>query len=156
IGELEYATDLFDAATIQRWAGYLQRLLQALATTEDCAVAQLPWLPEQELAQLQAWSLPDAAWSWPASTLPALFEAQVRRTPQAEALRFEGRSLSYVALNRAANRVAHRLLALGVKPDDRVAIRAERGLELLVGLLGILKSGAGYVPIDPAYPQARQ
>ncbi|MBB3799772.1 amino acid adenylation domain-containing protein, partial [Xanthomonas arboricola] len=155
-GELEYATDLFDAATIQRWAGYLQRLLQALATTEDCAVAQLPWLPEQELAQLQAWSLPDAAWSWPALTLPALFEAQVRRTPQAEALRFEGRSLSYAGLNRAANRVAHRLLALGVKPDDRVAIRAERGLELLIGLLGILKSGAGYVPIDPAYPQARQ
>ncbi|AWV08515.1 non-ribosomal peptide synthase/polyketide synthase [Marilutibacter maris] len=156
VGELEYATDLFDASTVQRWAGYLPRLLQAMVAMEDRAVARLPWLPEQELAQLRAWSMPEDTAAWPAATLPALFEAQVRRTPEAEALRFEGRSLSYDALNRAANRVAHRLLALGVKPDDRVAIRAERGLELLVGLLGILKSGAGYVPIDPGYPRARQ
>ncbi|QWP75372.1 amino acid adenylation domain-containing protein [Lysobacter sp. K5869] len=155
-GALEFASDLFDAATVQRWAGHLQRLLAAMAADPRTEVARLPWLSEAEAAQLRDWSEPAPCSPVPAETVPALFEAQVRRTPHAPALSFEGRSLSYDQLNRAANRVAHRLLALGVRPDDRVALRAERGLPLLIGLLGILKSGAAYVPIDPAYPVSRQ
>ncbi|RUQ46958.1 amino acid adenylation domain-containing protein, partial [Corynebacterium pseudodiphtheriticum] len=82
-------------------------------------------------------------------------EARAAAEPDATAVLFEDRRLSYGDLNRRANQVAHRLLSLGVRPDDRVAICVERGLDMIVGLLGILKAGAGYVPIDPAYPQER-
>ncbi|MGC5700440.1 amino acid adenylation domain-containing protein [Pseudomonas sp. NFXW11] len=82
-------------------------------------------------------------------------EAQARVQPEAPALIFEGQRLSYGQLNQRANQLAHRLLALGVRPDQRVAICVERGLEMIIGLLGILKAGAAYVPIDPAYPRER-
>ncbi|MDX8000869.1 non-ribosomal peptide synthetase, partial [Xenorhabdus sp. Reich] len=87
--------------------------------------------------------------------LHELFEQQVVRTPDATAVVFEECTLSYGELNRRANRLAHHLLALGIRPDDRVAICVERSLEMMVGLLGILKAGAGYVPLDPAYPAER-
>ncbi|PRA33141.1 non-ribosomal peptide synthetase [Pseudomonas poae] len=82
-------------------------------------------------------------------------ETHAAAQPEAIALRFDNQRLSYRQLNERANQVAHRLLALGVRPDDRVAICVERGPEMIIGLLGILKAGAGYVPIDPAYPQER-
>ena len=82
-------------------------------------------------------------------------EAQARVQPEAPALLFGELRLSYGELNRRANQVAHRLLALGVRPDQRVAICVERGVEMIVGLLGILKAGGAYVPIDPAYPRER-
>ncbi|WP_145758321.1 MULTISPECIES: non-ribosomal peptide synthetase, partial [unclassified Burkholderia] len=88
-------------------------------------------------------------------TIHGLFESQVVRTPDAVALVYEGSQLSYRELNARANRLAHRLRKLGVGPDDRVAICAERSIEMVVGLLGILKSGAGYVPLDPTLPSAR-
>ncbi|WP_454259346.1 AMP-binding protein [Pseudoxanthomonas mexicana] len=80
---------------------------------------------------------------------------QVARTPDAVAVVYEGEQVSYAELNRRANRVAHRLRTLGVKADDRVAICAERSVEMVVGLLGILKSGGAYVPLDPSYPAER-
>ncbi|NHB98849.1 non-ribosomal peptide synthetase, partial [Photorhabdus stackebrandtii] len=83
------------------------------------------------------------------------FEQQVKLAPDATAVVFEGQSLSYGELNRRANRLAHHLLALGVQPDDRVAICVERSLEMVVGLLGVLKAGAAYLPLDPAYPAER-
>ncbi|MFD1299935.1 AMP-binding protein, partial [Lysobacter gummosus] len=83
------------------------------------------------------------------------FEAQVARTPDAPAVSYEQDTLSYAELDRRANQVAHRLIELGVKPDDRVAICVERSLDMVVGLLGILKAGGGYVPLDPAYPADR-
>ncbi|WP_240334933.1 AMP-binding protein, partial [Pseudomonas syringae] len=83
------------------------------------------------------------------------FEARAAERPDAVALMFEAQTLSYGQLNARANQVAHRLLALGVRPDDRVAICVERGPAMIIGLLGILKSGAGYVPLDPAYPLER-
>ncbi|MEJ1229338.1 AMP-binding protein, partial [Pseudomonas sp. CCNWLW56] len=82
-------------------------------------------------------------------------EACAAARPDALAVRFEDRSLTYGELNARANQVAHHLLSLGIRPDDRVAICVERGLDMIVGLLGILKSGAGYVPLDPAYPAER-
>src|SRR6478672_1536236 len=84
-----------------------------------------------------------------------LFEDQVKKTPKATAVVFGDAALSYEELNRRANRLAHYLRELGVKPEDRVAICVERGLEMVVGLLGILKAGGAYVPLDPEYPAER-
>src|SRR5271157_5342415 len=84
-----------------------------------------------------------------------LFEAQAARTPEAVALIAGERQLSYGELNAQANRVAHELRSLGVKPDERVGICAERSAEMVIGLLGILKAGGAYVPLDPIYPSAR-
>ncbi|MBD2794423.1 AMP-binding protein, partial [Xenorhabdus szentirmaii] len=84
-----------------------------------------------------------------------LFEQQAERTPDTIAVVFEEHSLSYKELNHRANCLAHHLIALGVKPDDRIAICAERSPEMVVGLLGILKAGAAYLPLDPAYPAER-
>ncbi|MCY9850829.1 AMP-binding protein, partial [Pectobacterium jejuense] len=81
-----------------------------------------------------------------------LFEDQAARSPEAIAVLFEDQHLSYETLNRRANQLAHHLLSLGVKPDDRVAICVERSLDMVIGLLGILKAGAAYVPLDPGYP----
>ncbi|WP_247263511.1 MULTISPECIES: AMP-binding protein, partial [Pseudomonas] len=91
----------------------------------------------------------------PAEPIHALFETQVRANPEAVALVCEDRQLSYRQLNRRANHLARQLLALGVRPDERVAICAERSLDMIVGLLGVLKAGAAYVPIDPAHPADR-
>ena len=84
-----------------------------------------------------------------------LFEEQVRRSPEATAVVFEEEELSYGELNARANRLAHYLRELGVKPDERVAIWVERSFEMIVGLLAILKAGGGYVPLDPSYPEER-
>ncbi|KEZ73617.1 hypothetical protein C5I_0112120, partial [Pseudomonas syringae pv. syringae FF5] len=91
----------------------------------------------------------------PVVPIHTLFEDQVRRNPDAVALVYEDRQLSYRQLNRRANHIARQLLQLGVQPDERVAICAERSLDMIVGLLGVLKSGAAYVPIDPAHPTDR-
>jgi amino acid adenylation domain-containing protein len=88
-------------------------------------------------------------------TLVELFAAQVARTPDAPAVSYDGRTLSYAQLDARANQVAHRLIGLGVKPDERVAICVERGVDMIIGVVGILKSGAGYVPLDPSYPLDR-
>src|SRR4051812_7415684 len=83
------------------------------------------------------------------------FEARARLSPTAPALTFEGESLSYDELNRRANRLAHYLRSLGVQPDQLVGLRIERGFEMVIGLIGILKAGAAYLPLDPAYPPER-
>ncbi|MDO3509954.1 non-ribosomal peptide synthetase, partial [Ralstonia pseudosolanacearum] len=118
-------------------------------------VNRIALLDEGERAQLlDSWN--ETAAPYPqASTIHGLFEAQVRRTPEAIAVEHEGRQVSYAELNARANRVAHALIGLGVGPDARVGLCAERSVELVVGLLGILKAGGGYVPLDPSYPQDR-
>ncbi|MCF5710812.1 AMP-binding protein, partial [Pseudomonas syringae] len=88
-------------------------------------------------------------------TIHQLFEEKVRAQPDAIAVTFESQRLSYAELNRQANRLAHHLIGLGIGPDDRVAICVERGPGMIVGLLASLKAGAGYVPLDPAYPAER-
>ncbi len=108
-----------------------------------------------EALQLQAWNANDGQHYEHDRTIHGLFEAQAAEQPDAVAVVHEDQALTYGELNARANQVAHRLLALGVRPDDRVAICVERGLDMIVGLLGILKSGAGYVPLDPAYPPER-
>nr|WP_282601189.1 non-ribosomal peptide synthetase [Ralstonia pseudosolanacearum] len=154
-GSLDYATALFDRATIERYLGYLHRLLKAMAADDSQEVNRIALLDEDERAQLlKSWNETKAPYPQ-ASTIHGLFEAQVRRTPEAIAVEHEGQQVSYAELNARANRVAHALRRLGVGPDARVGLCAERSVELVIGLLGILKAGGGYVPLDPSYPQDR-
>ncbi len=155
VGGLEYATALFERETIQRYLGYFRKLLEAMVADENEAVDRLDLLPEAEREQvLYKWN--DTAVEYPKEKcIHELFEEQVRKTPEAVAVVYEDESLSYGELNRRANQLAHYLRELGVKPDTRVAICVERGFEMVVGLLGVLKAGAAYVPLDPAYPVDR-
>ncbi|QQZ39834.1 amino acid adenylation domain-containing protein [Pseudomonas sp. SK3(2021)] len=141
-----------------RLGGYLQTALESLVAalehSPDAPLQDLNILPAAERRQLLFGLNPIRQFA-DSALIHQQVEAQAAAQPDATALIHEGRQLSYGELNRRANQLAHRLLALGVRPDDRVAICVERGLEMIVGLLGILKAGAGYVPIDPAYPQER-
>ena len=131
----------------------LHGLLDALEHAPDTPVQQLPVLTPYERRRLLA-NAPQTPHDM-AQPLHGLFEAQVRRTPTAIALVAEEGELSYRQLDEQANRLAHHLIGLGVKPDDRVAICVERGLSMVVGLLAILKAGGAYVPVDPGYPAER-
>ncbi|WP_152974269.1 condensation domain-containing protein, partial [Pseudomonas asplenii] len=143
----------------QRLCGYLHSaldgLVQALEQAPESAVQAISILPASEREQLlEHWN--QAGKTYAADALiHQQFEARAAERPEAVALVHQDESLSYGELNARANQVAHRLLALGVRPDDRVAICVERGPAMIIGLLGILKSGAGYVPLDPAYPRER-
>jgi amino acid adenylation domain-containing protein len=151
---IEYATDLFDAATVERMAGHWQVLLEGIVADPHRSISQLPLLTEAERQQFLQWDA--TATEYPRDRcLHELFEAQVQRTPQAVAVLFEDERLTYAELNARANRLAHHLRTLGVGPEVLVAIAMERSLELLVGLLGILKAGGAYVPLDPTYPPER-
>ncbi|RMM38670.1 Amino acid adenylation, partial [Pseudomonas syringae pv. aptata] len=133
----------------------LENLVQALEQTPDAALGALNILPAIERQQLlESWNTPHALQA-DDTLIHRTFEAWVVAQPNAVALHYEDRTLTYAELNTRANQVAHYLLGLGVQPDDRVAICVERSLEMIVGLLGVLKAGAGYVPIDPAYPSER-
>ncbi|MDX7998162.1 amino acid adenylation domain-containing protein [Xenorhabdus sp. Reich] len=154
-GDLEYATDLFDSATVERMVGYLTNVLSAMVDDERQSISTLPMLPGSEQHQLLV-DFNTTQVDFPQDALiHQLFEAQSARRPDAIAIIFEEQTLSYGELNRRANRLAHYLIAQGVRPDDRVAICLERSLEAVVGLLGILKAGGAYVPLDPAYPAER-
>ncbi|CAM3407795.1 non-ribosomal peptide synthetase [Xenorhabdus nematophila] len=154
-GDLEYAADLFDSATVERMIGYLIHVLTAMVADEKQPVATLPMLYDSERQQLLV-EFNATQTDFPQDALiHQLFEAQAERNPDAIAIAFEEQTLSYGELNRRANRLAHYLIAQGVRPDSRVAICLERSPETIVGLLGILKAGGAYVPLDPAYPTER-
>jgi amino acid adenylation domain-containing protein/non-ribosomal peptide synthase protein (TIGR01720 family) len=152
---LKYATDLFDASTIERLVGHWQNLLAAIVADPQQRVAELPMLSDDENRQsLRTWNA--TATDYPGDwAVHRLFEAHVDRTPDATALIFEALQLSYSQLNALANQWAHRLIEAGVGPDVVVGLAAERSLEMVIGLLAILKAGGAYVPIDPEYPQER-
>ncbi len=154
-GTLGYATALFDRATIERQCGYLLALLRAMLADAEQPVSELDILPPDERSYLLE-ELNRTEADYPSDLcVHALFEAQVRRAPDAVALVFEEQSISYGALNADANRLAHHLIGLGVRPDQPVAICVERSPAMVVGLLAILKAGGAYVPLDPAYPGER-
>ncbi|MGY2377744.1 amino acid adenylation domain-containing protein [Pseudomonas sp. SDO524_S393] len=143
----------------QRICGYLQVTLQglvdALEQAPNLAVNRLPVLEAQEREQLlSGFNATEVAYDLD-QTLHGMFEAQVARTPDAIAVKAGDLALTYAELNARANQLAHHLLALGVQADSRVAICVERGLDMVVGLYAILKAGAAYVPLDPAYPLER-
>ncbi|MEV6827024.1 non-ribosomal peptide synthase/polyketide synthase [Amycolatopsis sp. NPDC051102] len=152
---VEYDTALFDAATVDRFAGHLRALAEAVVADPRRPVAELPIMAGPELAHLHELSrgpVLDA----PAATLAQLFEAQAARTPDAVAVVCEDRSLTYAELDEQANRLARVLLDRGAAPERFVAVSLPRTERILVALLGVLKSGAAYLPVDPAYPADRK
>ena len=138
-----------------RVGGYLltaiESVVDALMHAPERQATALAVLPAAERAQVT----PAAVSGFETHPIHVPFEEQAAVQPDAVAVVFDDRSLTYAELNRRANRLAHRLIALGVQPDTRVAICLERGLDLIVGLLGILKAGGAYVPLDPGYPTER-
>ncbi|MEV6979174.1 amino acid adenylation domain-containing protein, partial [Kitasatospora sp. NPDC093806] len=147
-----YRTDLFDAATIDRLVRRCQALLAAVADQPDQPVNTLG-LPAEELRELRELGSGDIP--APARDTITQFEDQVRRTPDAVALRTAGTTLTYAELNTRANRLAWWLTDQGVRTEIPVAVRLPRGPEMLIAVLGILKAGGAYVPIDPAWPAER-
>jgi amino acid adenylation domain-containing protein len=154
-GEVAFATALFDRETVERYAGYLRRMLAGMAADETVPVDRLTLLSDEERRRVtEEWNRTETP--YPAeSYIHERFEAQADRTPDAVAVVYEDRQLTYGELNRQANRLAHHLRSLGVGPDVRVGICVERGPELLVAVLGVLKSGGAYLPLDPGYPPER-
>ncbi|GHO57486.1 non-ribosomal peptide synthetase [Ktedonobacter robiniae] len=152
---LEYRTDLFEAATMQRLGSYYQTLLDDIVAHPDRPISQLNILPEQEQLQLlNEWNVTTLQ-SPLAFCLHELIEQQVARTPEAIALVFEGEGKTYRELNNAANLLAHSLRTMGIGPGALVGVSMERSLELAVSMLAILKAGGAYVPLDAAYPEER-
>ncbi|UOB60662.1 amino acid adenylation domain-containing protein [Burkholderia pyrrocinia] len=155
--DCDYNTDLFDASTVQRFLAIYRTLLMRVTDDASAAVARLPLLSEAERDLLTVeWNrtetdFGDAA----AQPLHRLFEQQVERTPDAVAAVCDDASLTYAELNLRANRLAHRLVELGVVPDALVGVAMERSLDMIVALLAILKAGGAYVPVDPDYPAER-
>ena len=152
---IEYNTDLFEPTTIQRLLDHYQTLLETGLAQPDRAIADLPLLSDIERRQLLVEWNDTLVTDFPSGCVHARIAAQVAQTPTAVAVVFEGQELSYSELNERANQLAHYLLVQGVKTEGRVGICVERSPEMIVGMLGILKAGGTYVPLDPAYPQER-
>jgi amino acid adenylation domain-containing protein len=155
VGAMEYATALYDAATVGRHIEHWRTLLEAMLIDDSQALGRLPLLtPAQRQQLLVDWNA--TATPYPQDQcIHRLFEEQVERTPDAIAVVFKERQLTYRQLNAQANRLAHHLRAIGVRPDARVAICAERSLEMVIALMATLKAGGAYVPLDPAHPAER-
>ncbi|UGQ48159.1 non-ribosomal peptide synthetase [Massilia endophytica] len=153
-GGIEFATALFERASVERFAGHFRTLLAAMAADDGAEVDRLPLLAPEEGARLLAQWNPQQAFA-DGRCIHELFEEQAARRPQAAALEFEGETLSYQELNARANRLARHLRTLGLGPDVLAGICVERGVEMIVAVLAVLKAGGAYVPLDPAYPAER-
>ncbi len=152
---LDYNTDLFEDATISRMLGHFRTLLQGITANPEQRLSDLPILTEAERHQLLV-ERNNAKSDYPKDKcIHELFEAQVERSPDAVAVVFEDKKLTYRELNDRANQLAHHLRELGVRPEVLVGLCMERSLEMIVALLGILKAGGAYVPLDPTYPKER-
>ncbi|MDC8759689.1 non-ribosomal peptide synthetase [Janthinobacterium fluminis] len=149
-----YAEGLFDAASIERMAAHYIAMLQALAERPAQLLGEVELLNDAQQRQLKSWG--DNERRYPdAEPVQRLFERQAALHPETQALVFGDVALSYAELNARANRLAHHLIGLGVRPETRVGIAIERSVDMVVGLLGILKAGGAYVPLDPDYPAER-
>ncbi|MBZ4423317.1 non-ribosomal peptide synthetase, partial [Myxococcus sp. RHSTA-1-4] len=150
-----YRTDLFEAPTVTRLLGHFQALLEGIAASPERRLSELPLMDGAERQRvLEQWNgkpapFPDGA------TVHERFEAQARSTPDATALLQGDTSLSYRELDARANQLAHHLRSLGVGTDTLVALHLERSIDLVVAMLGVLKAGGAFVPMDPSYPADR-
>ena len=154
-GSVEYSSDLFEPTTIQRMIESFTVLLESIVENPNLSCEHYPIVPKTESEKLLVeWN--DTLAPFPKDkTVCDLFEEQVELTPDKVALVFDEQNLTYRQLNSKANQLAHYLINRGLKPDALVAICVERSLAMVVGLLGILKAGGTYLPLDPDYPQAR-
>jgi len=154
-GGFEYNVDLFQQETIERLLAHFNNLLQSIVVNPNKSVTDLQLFSAIEQARmLEEWNQTDVEFPQD-SCVHQLFEQQVQRTPAAIAAMADGKMMTYAELNEQANQLAHFLQKQGITPEDHVGISVERSLEMLVGLLGILKAGAAYVPLDPNYPPER-
>lgn len=155
VGHLNYATDLFDAATVERWMEAFKVLLRAVVETPERRVSRLPLMGEDGHRQVLV-DFNRARTASPSERLlHRIFEQQTARTPGTAAVVFEQTTLTFAELNAKANRLARHLHSRDVGPGDLVALCVERGVEMVVGILGAWKAGAAYVPLDPDYPRER-
>ncbi len=155
ICQIEYATDLFTQPLIERFAVQFQTLLEEITSTPEAFIQQLPLLTESETQQIvKKWNQTSVIFH-DVQTIHQFFERQVELTPESDAIVFNDSRMSYRQLNERANALANRLISSGTKPESLVGLFADRSLETMVALLGILKAGAAYVPLDPSYPEAR-
>ncbi|WP_410575114.1 amino acid adenylation domain-containing protein [Amycolatopsis sp. cmx-4-61] len=153
-GAISYATALFERSTVERMAGHLRTLLAAVAADPAGPLSALPLLTEPERHRLLVeWNGPELPAGAP-RCVPEVFAEQVRSTPDAVAVGCAGTEETFAGLDRRANQLAHRLAALGAGPGTLVGVCLDRGVDAVVGLLGVLKAGAAFVPLDPAYPPA--
>ncbi len=150
----EYDSDLYDAPTMERMGQHFVHLLENVAANPDHRISTVAILLPSEIEQLAA-ARADAVQTAVHGTLPERFAARARTSADATAVICGEQTMSYRELNARANRLAHYLRRLGVGPDQLVAICLDRSLDMVVGILGILKSGGAYVPLDPAYPKER-
>ncbi|HEX5601554.1 MAG TPA: AMP-binding protein, partial [Pyrinomonadaceae bacterium] len=154
-GSLEYNTDLFEEATMERLLRHFQTLLEGIVADPDASIADLPLLTASERQQLLV------EWNDTRKTfrqdvcIHQLFESQAAKNPNATAVIFEDRQLNYDEFNRRANRLAHKLIELGIAPEMRVGVLMERSLEMPLAVVSVLKAGGTYVPLDPAWPLER-
>jgi non-ribosomal peptide synthetase component F len=151
----DYDSELYDSSTIERFLQHWMILLEGIAADPDSKPGRLPLLSQRELHRIFVeWNNTRTDFHNEVC-IHRLFEEQVERTPDATAVIFKGKKLTYRQLNARANQLAHRLRGLGVGPDVLVGICVERSIEMMVGLLAILKAGGAYVPLDPNYPRER-
>jgi amino acid adenylation domain-containing protein len=155
VGTLEYSIDLFEARTIAQMVTHLQRLLEGMVADPEQSIWLLPFVSVAERHQLLVeWSHTTGAYLHD-KCIHELFEQQVKRTPDAIAVVFEDEQLTYSELNARANQLARHLEKVGAGPEVLVGICLDRSVGMIVGLLGILKAGSAYVPLDPTYPKER-
>ena len=151
----EYNSDLFDAITVRRMLGHYEKVLEGIAINPDQCLSDIPLLTDEERERMLV------EWNKTAADFPRekcvheLFEAQAAATPKSVAVVFGEESLTYEELNWRANQLAHHLKFLGAGPESPVAISMERSLEMVIALVGTLKAGAAYVPLDPSFPPDR-
>ena len=149
-GEVLYATDLFDATTIERMMSHFQNLLEEIAKAPEQRILELPLTSGSETRALLAqWGETDMNAN---KLVHQLFEEQAARTPEAVAVAFNGRTFTYAELNQRANQLARYLKRHQAQPETLVAVHLEQSYELIVALLAVLKAGAAFVPLDPSYP----
>ncbi|PEO73009.1 non-ribosomal peptide synthetase, partial [Bacillus pseudomycoides] len=152
---IEYATNLYKEETIKRMSEHFMQLIDAIIDDSHVKLSSLEIITSQEKTQiLDVFNKTEIEYS-NEKTIHQLFEEQVQRTPNQVAVVFEDQQLTYQELNERANQLARTLKAEGVRAEQLVAIMAERSLEMIIGILGVLKSGGAYVPIDPEYPEER-
>jgi amino acid adenylation domain-containing protein len=154
-GQFEYDTDLYERATVERMAAAYGQLLRAVVDDRATAVSELPVVTPADERVVRERNATAVAFANASRCLHEIFSEQARATPEASAARHEERRLSYRELDRRSNQVARALLGMGVGPERAVGIAADRGLELAAGVLGILKAGGAFVPLDPSFPAAR-
>ncbi|WP_342026023.1 amino acid adenylation domain-containing protein [Cytobacillus pseudoceanisediminis] len=153
VATMQYNNDLFSAETVNRMLQHFTQLLYSITENEQQLVGRLSMMNEQEKSELISFNKKET--NQERKNLLELFEAQVLRTPFAVAVSYENLKITYEELNERTNQLARYLQKRGIQTGDKVGICVDRSLEMIVGILGILKAGAAYVPLDPAYPENR-